>query len=157
MALRSIKRMAFALLVGCAAAGPSTRANAAEPIRVGAVLPFSGGVELYGQQAKLGLDLAVKDINAAGGILGRPLQVIYADDKTRPASAVTAAQGLIQNDGVVALVGPVTSQNFNAIVPVAESSCVMLSGNSPSKTAMAYCAACSCAASGACCACRLPN
>jgi branched-chain amino acid transport system substrate-binding protein/urea transport system substrate-binding protein len=113
--------MAFALLVCCAGLSPSTGANAAEPIRVGAVLPFSGGVELYGQQAKLGLDLAVKDINAAGGILGRPVQVVYADDKTRPESAVTAAQGLIQGDGVVALVGPITSQNFNAIAPVAES------------------------------------
>jgi branched-chain amino acid transport system substrate-binding protein/urea transport system substrate-binding protein len=121
MALRSIKRMAFALLVCCAGLSPSTGIEAAEPIRVGAVLPFSGGVELYGQQAKLGLDLAVKDINAAGGVLGRPVQVIYADDKTRPESAVTAAQGLIQSDGVVALVGPITSQNFNAIAPVAES------------------------------------
>ena len=121
MALRSIKRMAFALLVCCASLSLPTGVNAAEPIRVGAVLPFSGGVELYGQQAKLGLDLAVKDINAAGGILGRPVQVIYADDKTRPASAVTAAQGLIQNDGVVALVGPITSQNFNAVAPIAES------------------------------------
>ena len=68
----------------------STGADAAEPIRVGAVLPFSGGVELYGQQAKLGLDLAAKEINAAGGILGRPVEVIYADDKTRPASAEAA-------------------------------------------------------------------
>ncbi|CAN7255519.1 substrate-binding protein [Bradyrhizobium sp. LjRoot220] len=121
MALWSIKRVAFALLVCGAGLSPLIGVNAAEPIRVGAVLPFSGGVELYGQQAKLGLDLAAKEINAAGGILGRPVQVIYADDKTRPASAVTAAQGLIQSDGVVALVGPVTSQNFNAIVPVAES------------------------------------
>jgi urea transport system substrate-binding protein len=85
------------------------------------VLPFSGGVELYGQQAKLGLDLAVKDINAAGGILGRPVEVIYADDKTAPESAVTAMHALIERDGVVAVVGPITSRNLNAIVPIAES------------------------------------
>jgi urea transport system substrate-binding protein len=48
-----------------------TTARSAEPIKIGAVLPFSGGVELYGRQAKLGLDLAAKDINAGGGILGR--------------------------------------------------------------------------------------
>lgn len=122
MALQSIKWMTLALLVGCAGLSASTGAEAAEPIRIGAVLPFSGGVELYGQQAKLGLDLAVKDINAAGGILGRPVEVIYADDKTRPASAVSAAHALIEGDGVVALVGPITSQNLNAIAPVAESS-----------------------------------
>lgn len=117
MAMRSIKCMAFALLM-CSA---GFSANAAEPIRVGAVLPFSGGVELYGQQAKLGLDLAVKDINAAGGILGRPVEVMYADDKTRPASAEAAIRKLIENDGVVAVVGPITSANLNATVPVAES------------------------------------
>jgi len=121
MALRSIKRMAFALLVGCATVSRSTGADAAEPIRVGAVLPFSGGVELYGQQAKLGLDLAAREINAAGGILGRPVEVIYADDKTRPASAEAAMRKLIESDGVVAVVGPITSANLNANVPIAES------------------------------------
>ncbi|MBR1190726.1 substrate-binding protein [Bradyrhizobium sp. AUGA SZCCT0160] len=119
MALRSIKRMALALLV-CGAGLSSV--DAAEPIRVGAVLPFSGGVELYGQQAKLGLDLAAKEINAAGGILGRPVEVMYADDKTRPASAEAAMRKLIESDGVVAVVGPITSANLNAVVPIAESS-----------------------------------
>jgi urea transport system substrate-binding protein len=113
--------MTLALLICGAAFSPSTAADAAEPIRVGAVLPFSGGVELYGQQAKLGLDLAVKDINASGGILGRPVEVIYADDKTAPESAVTAMQALIERDGVVAVVGPITSRNLNAIAPLAES------------------------------------
>src|SRR5476651_2146847 len=121
MALRSIKCMTFALLVCGAGLSASTGADAAEPIRIGAVLPFSGGVELYGQQARLGLDLAAKDINAAGGILGRPVEVIYADDKTRPASAEAAIHALIESDGVVAVVGPITSQNLNAIAPVAES------------------------------------
>jgi len=121
MKLRSIKCMTLALLVCCAGPSRSTGADATEPIRIGAVLPFSGGVELYGQQAKLGLDLAVKDINAAGGILGRPVEVIYADDETRPQSAVTAMRALIERDGVLAVVGPITSRNLNAIAPVAES------------------------------------
>src|SRR5260370_18532654 len=115
MKLRSIKCMTFARLVGGAGFGPPRGAVAAEPIRVGAVLPFSGGVELYGQQAKLGLDLAVKDINAAGGILGRPFEVIYADDKTRPASPVAATHGFVERRGVFAVVGPTTSLHLNAI------------------------------------------
>src|SRR3954468_7141203 len=82
-----------------AAVAPSDVA-AAEPIKIGAVLPFSGGVELYGQQAKLGLDLAAKDINAAGGVLSRPVEVIYADDKTDPVVAVDATRKLIERDGV---------------------------------------------------------
>jgi urea transport system substrate-binding protein len=109
------------LLVCCAGMATTTSVSGADPIKVGAVLPFSGGVELYGRQAKLGLDLAAKEINAAGGILGRPVEVIYEDDKTDPDAAVAATRKLIENDGVVALVGPITSRNLNAMAPVVAS------------------------------------
>src|SRR5258707_11155702 len=99
MKLRSIKCMTFALLVFSAGLSLPTGADAAEPIRIGAVLPFSGGVELYGQQAKLGLDLAVKDINAAGAILGRPVEVIYSGDKTRPGTAAAATHEMSETAG----------------------------------------------------------
>jgi len=91
---------------------------AAEPIKIGAVLPFSGGVELYGEQAKLGLELAAADINAAGGILGRPVVLVFHDDGTRPQIAAEAARKAVEEDGVLAVVGPITSQNLDAIVPV---------------------------------------
>jgi branched-chain amino acid transport system substrate-binding protein/urea transport system substrate-binding protein len=94
-------------------------ARAAQPIRIGAVLPFSGGVELYGRQAKLGIDLAVREINAGGGILGRPVEVIYEDDKTDPAAAQDATRKLIEGDRVLAVVGPITSRNLDAIAPMA--------------------------------------
>ena len=68
------------------------------PIRIGALLPFSGGVELYGAQAKLGIDLAAQQINSNGGILGHPLRVIYADDGTRPGIALDAARKLIDDE-----------------------------------------------------------
>jgi len=93
-------------------------AAAADPIRIGAVLPFSGGVELYGNQARLGLDLAAADINADGGILGRPVEIVYRDDGTRPNIAAEAARKVVEEDGVLAVVGPITSQNLDAIVPV---------------------------------------
>jgi urea transport system substrate-binding protein len=115
-----VRLLCCAALIWCAWATNSTAARSAEPIKIGAVLPFSGGVELYGRQAKLGLDLAVKDINADGGILGRPVEVIYEDDKTNPAAAVDATRKLIERDGVLALVGPITSQNLIAIAPVVE-------------------------------------
>jgi branched-chain amino acid transport system substrate-binding protein/urea transport system substrate-binding protein len=121
MNLRLTKRIALAVLICGAGIADPSRASAAEPIKIGAVLPFSGGVELYGQQAKLGLDLAVKDINAAGGILGRPLQVIYQDNKTDPAVAEDATRKLIERDGVLAVVGPITSRNLDAMAPVVES------------------------------------
>jgi len=86
--------------------GLATRGWAADPIRVGAVLPFSGGLELFGNQAKLGLDLAMREINAAGGILGRPLEVLYEDNKTDPKTSVEKARSLIGRDGAIALTGP---------------------------------------------------
>lgn len=92
--------------------------TAAEPIKIGAVLPFSGGVKLYGEQAKLGLELAAADINAAGGILGRPVALASHDDGTRPQIAAEAARKAVEEDGVLAVVGPITSQNLDAIVPV---------------------------------------
>ena len=99
MNVHSIKGISLAWLICCASIPHSPSANSAEPIKIGAVLPFSGGVELYGRQAKLGLDLAAKEINAAGGILGRPVEVVYADDKTDPAVAVDATRKLIERDG----------------------------------------------------------
>jgi branched-chain amino acid transport system substrate-binding protein/urea transport system substrate-binding protein len=95
-----------------------TQVAAVEPIKIGAVLPFSGGVELYGEQAKLGLELAAAEINAAGGILGRPVEMVFRDDGTRPPIATEAARKVVEEDGVLAVVGPITSQNLDAIVPV---------------------------------------
>src|ERR1700723_2218691 len=80
----AVRLWSLALLICCSGPAKSTTAVAADAIKIGAVLPFSGGVELYGRQAKLGLDLATREINAGGGILGRPLEIIYEDDKTDP-------------------------------------------------------------------------
>ena len=91
-----------------------------ESIRVGALLPFSGGVELYGNQAKLGLDLAAKEINAAGGILGRPVELIYQDDGSRPETASIGVKKLVDEEKVLAVLGPITSSGFNAIRPIIE-------------------------------------
>lgn len=112
--------LALALLASDALPAQSPRDATTVPIKVGAVLPFSGGVELYGRQAKLGLDLAVKEINASGGILGRPVEIVYEDDKTNPDAAAKATRKLIESDKVLAVVGPITSRNLNAITPEIE-------------------------------------
>src|SRR5919106_145150 len=103
--------ISFYALVCCAWIEHATTAKAAESVKIGAVLPFSGGVELYGRQAKLGIDLAAKEINARGGILGRPVEVIYEDDKTDPAAAVEATHKLVERDGVLAGRGPINPRN----------------------------------------------
>ncbi len=87
------------------------------PIRIGAVLPFSGGLELFGNQAKIGLDLATAEINAAGGILGRKVEVLYQDNKTDPKTSVERTTQLIQRDQVLAVTGPITSSARDAMLP----------------------------------------
>lgn len=95
--------------------GAPARANT--PIRLGAVLPFSGGLELFGNQARFGIDLAVAEINAAGGVAGNKFEVIYQDDRTDPKTAVERTTQLIQRDKVLALLGPITSSNRDAMMP----------------------------------------
>ena len=86
-------------------------------VKVGAALPFSGGLELFGAQARIGMDLAAAEINAAGGIAGHKLEIIYEDMKTDPKTAAEKARKLIQRDEVIAVAGPITSSGRNAMVP----------------------------------------
>lgn len=103
--------------VAAAAALPYPVLAARAPIKVGAVLPFSGGLELFGNQAKIGIDLAVAEINAAGGILGSKVEVSYQDNKTDPKTSVERTTQLIQRDRVIAVTGPITSSARDAMLP----------------------------------------
>lgn len=108
---------AGAALAAVATGLPMPAVRAAEPIRIGAVLPFSGGLELFGNQAKLGLDLAARKINEAGGILGRPVELLYEDNKTDPKTSVERANSLIRRNQVLAIAGPITSNARDAMMP----------------------------------------
>ena len=109
-----------------AAALPMPAVLGASTIKIGVVQPFSGGLELFGNQAKLGLDLAAAEINAAGGIGGSTVELIYEDDKTDPKTAVERATSLIRKDGVMAISGPITSNNRDAMMPTMSRSKVPL-------------------------------
>ena len=91
--------------------------RAADSIKVGVLQPLSGGLENLGQQGVQGTQLAIEEANDAGGVLGRRLEPVIADDKTDPKTAVERTRELIQRDQVVAIFGPVTSANRDAIQP----------------------------------------
>jgi branched-chain amino acid transport system substrate-binding protein/urea transport system substrate-binding protein len=95
-------------------------ARAADPIRVGVLQPLSGGLENLGQQGVQGTQLAIEEANEAGGVLGRQFDLVIADDRTDPKTAVERTRELIQRDKVVAIFGPVTSANRDAIQPTIE-------------------------------------
>ena len=109
------------VVLSFAIALPATVVAEKKPIKIGVVLPLSGGFEIYGNLGVRGAKMAVAEINAAGGVLdGRPLELIIEDNKTDPKTAVEKAKKLILRDKVVAVMGPVSSAARDAMTPVAE-------------------------------------
>jgi branched-chain amino acid transport system substrate-binding protein len=83
----------------------SLLAMAAEPIKIGVAGPFTGGSAPMGVSMRDGVRLAVGEINAKGGVLGRPLQTVERDDEAKNERGVQIAQELINKEKVAAAVG----------------------------------------------------
>lgn len=92
-------------LVAGVALGFSMSGMAAEPIKIGVSGPFTGGSAPMGVSMRDGVKLAVNEINAAGGVLGRKLEVVERDDEAKNERGVQIAQELINKERVVATVG----------------------------------------------------
>jgi branched-chain amino acid transport system substrate-binding protein len=92
-------------LVAGVALGLSMSAMAAEPIKIGVSGPFTAGSAPMGVSMRDGVRLAVAEINAKGGVLGRQLQTVERDDEAKPERGVQIAQELINKEKVVATVG----------------------------------------------------
>ena len=95
-------------------------AQAADPIKVGVVTPLSGTYAPIGKQVRWGAELAVKEINAAGGVKGRPFELLFEDEEANPPVAVRKAEKLLQQDKVDLLTGTVNSGSTLAVGQVAE-------------------------------------
>lgn len=114
------------MLVAGLALGFSASSLAADPIKIGVSGPFTGGSAPMGVSMRDGVKLAVADINAKGGVLGRQIQLIERDDEAKPERGVQIAQELINKEKVVATVGYINtgvalaSQRFyqDAKIPV---------------------------------------
>jgi branched-chain amino acid transport system substrate-binding protein len=106
-------------LVGCAGSSsttaPEAEKPAAEPIKIGAIVSLTGTYAGLGDPEKKTIEMEVKRINDAGGINGRPVEVIFEDDATDEAKAVAAASKLIEQDGVIAIIGATGSGQTMAI------------------------------------------
>jgi branched-chain amino acid transport system substrate-binding protein len=107
------KILTFGILVGAGLGGwlshaqPSTQRSAA--LRLGFVLDFTGALSEHGNAARSSAELAVRQLNAGGGVFGQPVEAYFADGGTDGAMAVAAARRLIEVDGVHAIVGPMGS------------------------------------------------
>ena len=94
--------------------------RAQEPIKVGEYSSLTGKEASFGQSSHDGITLAVEEINGAGGVLGRPLQLFTEDNQTMPGESATVAKKLIARDKVVALIGEVSSGRSLEAAPVAQ-------------------------------------
>ena len=121
----------------CLAIATFSSATAAEntPIKVGEFASLTGKEATYGQAAHRGTLLAIEEANAAGGVLGRPLELIVEDDQSKAGEAATIAKKLIARDKVVALLGEITSGRTLEAAPVAQNAKIPLI--SPGATAPA--------------------
>ncbi len=105
---------AATLLAGSVLAAPAN----AEGLRLGALVPLTGGLATYGESSLNGMRLAVEEANAAGGVLGGEVRLIVGDTQTRSQPAVDAAMRLATVEGVSGILGALSSGNT---IPVATS------------------------------------
>ncbi|MCH5293444.1 MAG: ABC transporter substrate-binding protein [Treponema sp.] len=94
-------------------------------IKIGGVAPLSGAVAVYGVECKNGIDLAVAEINAAGGVNGRLLEFVCEDDEGDPAKSVSAYKKLVTKDRVSVVIGSLTSGCTMAITRQAQAQHVL--------------------------------
>ncbi|HWV10481.1 MAG TPA: ABC transporter substrate-binding protein [Pseudomonas sp.] len=111
-----LRRLAVAASFGLALSAP---AQAEEPIKVGLVAALSGQSAKSGEALTRGLTVAIEEINANGGVLGRPVELIRRDDESNPAKGMLAARELVQREKVTVLFGGLDTPVSLAIVPLA--------------------------------------
>ena len=99
------------------AAGGGKEAAPGGTIRIGMVAALSGPSASMGKALPQGIDLAIEEINAAGGVLGRKLEVFYRDDEGDPTKAKNMAEELVDREKVIFMLGPVNSTSAVAIAP----------------------------------------
>jgi branched-chain amino acid transport system substrate-binding protein len=111
--------MSFTACVDKSANGGQTTGGG-DTIKVGAYGDLTGGTSSFGTSTKNGIALAFEEINNAGGVNGKKLEMIFEDDQGTPEKAKTVISKLVNQDKVVAVLGEVASSNSLAAAPVAQ-------------------------------------
>jgi branched-chain amino acid transport system substrate-binding protein len=123
--LLSLSLVSF-LFTGCASKASSSGNNEGSTIKVGLDYELSGDVATYGQGLTEGIEFAVKEINANGGVLGKQIELVKVDNKSDNTESANVAMKLSTVDKVVAILGPATSGNTKSAAPVANQNKVPL-------------------------------
>ncbi|HOE07503.1 MAG TPA: ABC transporter substrate-binding protein [Treponemataceae bacterium] len=115
----SVLALVLIMFTGCAK-------KDADSIKIGGIFPLSGPVAVYGVEAKNGIELAIEEINAAGGINGKKVVLISEDDEGNPEKTVNAFKKLTTKDKVTMIIGSLTSGCTAAITTLAQNQKVLL-------------------------------
>jgi branched-chain amino acid transport system substrate-binding protein len=107
-------------LIVAATVVASSSIFAAEPIKIGEVGSMTGSEATFGTSTHQGIELAIKEANAAGGVHGRQLVIVSLDNQGKPEEAATAVTRLITQDKVTAVLGEVASSRSLAMAPIAQ-------------------------------------
>jgi len=100
------------------AGGAPALAEDSKPITLGVLLPLTGFGAPVAEAGRIGIELAVKELNEAGGIDGRQINIVIADDQSDASIAVNEVKRLVHQAGIDVLIGSAVSQNNLAILPV---------------------------------------
>jgi branched-chain amino acid transport system substrate-binding protein len=112
--MRALIALVLAALLGSAAV-----AGAADPVRLGVIQPLTGPVAYDGTIYVNTLKMIVEDMNARGGVLGRPIELVVEDGACNPAQSVNAAEKLVVREKVSTLIGAFCSTSSAAVMEVA--------------------------------------
>jgi branched-chain amino acid transport system substrate-binding protein len=120
MTRRTFLRSTITLGAALALAGGPAGVAAAQELVIGVIAPLTGSKAEQGMQFKEGAELAVADLNKAGGVLGRQVRLELLDDEGQPKNAAAAAQKLAATRGVVGVIGPSSTASCRAALPILE-------------------------------------
>ncbi len=106
--------------IACALLLAAVTTQAAEPIKLGEIEPLTGKEAAFGQSSRRGVQMAIDEINARGGVLGRPLIVVAEDNQSKPGDSATIAKKLVGRDKVVAILSGGTSTTCLEAAPICQ-------------------------------------
>ncbi|MGA6994230.1 MAG: ABC transporter substrate-binding protein, partial [Candidatus Deferrimicrobiaceae bacterium] len=115
---RKLSLLALAVLL--AGGGPGCKPPAGKEIKIGLITPLSGDVKTFGESVKNAFEIAVEEANAEGGVAGKMVTPVIVDDRNDPTEASNAANLLINQYGVKAIVGSVTSKTTIPVSDIAQ-------------------------------------
>ncbi len=130
-----MRRTSFALTVALSFSAPL--AVAADPIRIGEINSYTA-LAAFTQPYKKGIELALEEINRAGGVLGRPLEVVFRDDGFKPADAARHAEELVTAEKVDLLAGTFSSGTGLAVADYANRQKILFVASEPLSDALVW-------------------